>query len=99
MRAEHEMTRRSEQSRGREQARCRDAVGVKVPIKNWERGTRMISQYGRGQGKAHKDNHEQNDACQAQPWMRDAMKEPAKCCALQGPAHRDPLLIELNREN
>ena len=62
-------------------------------------GTRMITQYGRIEGKSRKDNYEQNDACEAQSRMRHTMKEPAKRCALQGPAHRDPLSIELDREN
>src|SRR6266436_2230564 len=93
------MARRSEQSRGSEQTHRCDAVGVKVPIKNRERGTRMITEHGRIEGKAHKHKHEQSDASQAQSRMRHATKKPAKRCALQRPAHRDPLAIKLDWEN
>src|SRR5437763_16971789 len=93
------MAWRREETRCREQTHCRDAVGVKIPIKNWERSARMITQHSRIEGKARKHNHEQNDTCQAQSRMRDATKQPAKRCAFQGPAHCDPLSIKLDREN
>src|SRR2546423_15129116 len=47
----------------------------------------MVIQHGRIEGKSRKDSHEQNETCQAQSRMRDAMKEPAKRCTLQGPPH------------
>src|SRR5438093_12059243 len=93
------MAWRREETRCREQTHGRDTVGVKVPIENWERSARMITQHSGIEGKARKHNHEQNDTCQAQSRMRDATKQPAKRCAFQGPAHRDPLSIKLDREN
>src|SRR5207249_9846436 len=59
----------------------------------------MVIQHGRIEGKSRKDSHEQNETCQAQSRMRDAMKQPAKRCTLQGPPHRDPLSIKLDWEN
>src|SRR5881227_898409 len=93
------MAWRREETRCREQTHCRDTVGVKVPIENWERSARMITQDSGIEGKARKHNHEQNDTCKAQSRMRDATKQPAKRCAFQGPAHRDPLSIKLDWEN
>src|SRR5438552_19126882 len=59
----------------------------------------MVIQHGRIEGKSRKDNHEQDDTCQPQSRMREAMKEPAKRRTLQGPPHRDPLSVKLGWEN
>src|SRR5260370_42203603 len=93
------MARRRQQSRGGEQTHCRDAVGVKIPVKNRERGARMIAEHSWIDGEAHEYDDEQSDARQTQSRMRDATKEPAKRCALQSPAHGDPLSIELDWKN
>src|SRR5437867_8946664 len=93
------MARRRQQSRGGEQTHRRDAVSVKIPIKNRERGALMITEHGRIEREPGEYDDEKTDARQAQSRMRHAMKQPAKRRAFQRPAHRDPLAIELDREN
>ena len=78
------MAWRGQQSRRGKQTHRGDAVGVKIPIKNRERGARMITEHGRIERKAREYDDEQTDARQAQS---------------QRPAHCDPLSIELDWEN
>ena len=59
----------------------------------------MVTQCGWIECQANEDNDEQTDAKQTQPAMRHTMKEPAERCAFQRPIYRDPLSIELNRED
>src|SRR5436309_7774348 len=93
------MARRREQSCAGEQTHCRDAVGVKIPIKNRECDARMIIEHCRIQGETRKYNDEQNDASEAQSRMWHPTKKPAERCAFQRPAHRDPLAIKFDWEN
>src|SRR5436190_4060538 len=95
----HAMPRRREQLGSSEQTDCRNAVGVKIPVKNRERGARMITEHGWIESEAREHGHEQCNAGQSQSWMRDTMKKPAERCAFQGPANGDPLSIELDRKN
>src|SRR5216117_1893390 len=74
-------------------------VGVKIPVENREGGARMIAEHSRIERESYKYDQEQSEASQAQSRMRHAMKKPAKRCAFQGPPHRDPLPVKLDREN
>src|SRR5438874_11052599 len=93
------MARRREQSCAGEQAHCRDAVGVKIPIKNRECGARMIIEHCRIQAETRKYNDEQTDASETQSGMWHPTKKPAERCAFQRPAYRDPLAIKFDWEN
>src|SRR5260370_24629235 len=93
------MARRSKQSRGGEQTRRGDAVGVKIPIENRKCGARMITEHGRVEREACEYDDEQSDASQAQSRMRHATKKPAKSGAFQRPADGAPWSVELDREN
>src|SRR5207247_10057604 len=76
-----------------------DALGVKIPSKNRNCGARVKTAHGRIEREAREHGDEQTDAHQAQSRVRHAMKKPAKRCAFQRPTDRDPLAIELGREN
>src|SRR5437899_1758122 len=93
------MVRRRQQSCGGEQTHRRDAVGVKIPVKNRERGARMITEHGWIEREAPEYSDEQSDTRQSQSRMRNATKKPAKRCAFQGPSDCDPLSIKLDWEN
>src|SRR5206468_7087198 len=77
----------------------RDAVSVEIPIQNRRRSARMITEHGWIEGEAREYNYEQGDTREPKSSVRNAMKKPAECCAFQRPANRDPLSIELDREN
>src|SRR5207245_9650107 len=93
------MARRREQSRGDEQTHRRNAVGIKIPVQNGERGARMITQHCWIEREAYEHDSEQSDAGQSKSRMWHAAEKPAECCAFQSPTNSDPFSIELDRKD
>src|SRR5439155_14548554 len=92
-------------SRYREQAgtgeltKGNDSVSIQVPVPDGRAGSAIFGDHPWIQGEAREADHQQAKANDAKPRMGHALEEPQQGCALQGPAERDPLALELNWEN
>ena len=93
------MPGRSQKQTSSKKADCYNSVGVEIPIKNRCRGAGVIAEYCGIQRQARKRDNKQSDASEAQTGMRHTMKKPAKGCAFERPRNRNPLPLELDREN
>src|SRR3989475_147522 len=89
---------RMEQRRGPEQRRRRHQVGVEEPVHDAKGRPRIVAEHRRVRDQTDGDGPEQREPEVLEPRVVQADPERGHRQALQRPADRDPLLLELERD-